>query len=68
MQWTGAHAARLLSAFMASSFSRFDEESRPTHLPLRRAVWQLFVFFAVVEIIALLVIVWSAWKWPQPKE
>jgi hypothetical protein len=38
VQWTGGYAARFLSFFAALSFLRFDGESRPTHLPLTRAV------------------------------
>jgi hypothetical protein len=38
VQWTGGYAARFLAFFVALSFSRFDSESRPTHLPLTRAV------------------------------
>jgi hypothetical protein len=38
VQWTGGHAARFLSVFLALSYSRFDGESAPSHLPLTPAV------------------------------
>jgi hypothetical protein len=38
VQWTGGYAPSFLSVFAALSFSRFDGESQPSHLPLTRAV------------------------------
>lgn len=40
VQWSGGHAARLLSLFRDFEFSRFHTESRPTRLRLTQAVGQ----------------------------
>ncbi len=31
VQWTGGYAALFLAFFLALGFSRFDDESQPTH-------------------------------------
>jgi len=45
VQWTGGYAPRFQAFFATLSFSRFEGESRPTHLPLTRAVGQIVIFF-----------------------
>ena len=41
MQWAGGYAARYFGISVALSFSRFDGDSRPSHLPLTPAVERL---------------------------
>ena len=39
VQWTGGYAPRFQAFFSALSFSRFDGESRLTHLPTNASRW-----------------------------
>jgi hypothetical protein len=43
VQWTGGYAPRFQAFCAALGFFRFDGESRPTHLPLTRAVGWLVI-------------------------